>query len=83
MYKSLLLKKHSNRFLSTLLAMLCLTLFTACGKEDCYDAQLAHNNGPNCPTVIDPVCACNGQTFNNSCEARARGYAVDYAGACK
>lgn len=36
-----------------------------------------------CPAVVDPVCGCNGITYNNSCEATYYGGVTSYtAGAC-
>lgn len=29
-----------------------------------------------CASVIDTVCACNGETFNNECEANMKGVSV-------
>lgn len=35
-----------------------------------------------CPRIYRPVCALNGHTFPNACEARAAGQAIDHPGAC-
>ena len=35
-----------------------------------------------CPDISDPVCGCDGQTYDNLCEAAAARTAVEHAGAC-
>jgi hypothetical protein len=35
-----------------------------------------------CTTHIDPVCGCNGTTYNNECEANQAGQSIEHAGAC-
>ncbi len=35
-----------------------------------------------CPTVVQPVCACDGKTYNNACLAMQAGSSVAYAGSC-
>ncbi len=47
----------------------------------CYDAGMADVN-MNCPTHIDPVCGCDGRTYNNRCEANRAGMYVQYKGFC-
>jgi hypothetical protein len=38
---------------------------------------------PKCdPNFMEPVCGCNGVTFNNDCMRRAAGAALDHKGAC-
>lgn len=36
-----------------------------------------------CPDVVDPVCGCDGQTYENACEANANGQDVISLGACE
>ncbi len=35
-----------------------------------------------CPQDIDPVCGCDGVTYNNACEAASAGVNVQHPGAC-
>lgn len=35
-----------------------------------------------CPEIYAPVCACDGMTYSNECDANARGLDVSYWGEC-
>jgi hypothetical protein len=35
-----------------------------------------------CPDISDPVCGCDGKTYDNLCEAAAARTAITHAGAC-
>ena len=36
-----------------------------------------------CETIVNPVCGCNGATYDNACAAAAAGVTVDHTGACE
>lgn len=36
-----------------------------------------------CTRIYLPVCACNGQTYPNACEAHGAGWDVAHNGACR
>ena len=35
-----------------------------------------------CPTIIDPVCGCDGHTYPNRCQAQRNSVSVDHVGPC-
>lgn len=38
---------------------------------------------PECPTVFDPVCGCDGRTYDNACSIRMFGVSVQHDGPCE
>lgn len=56
----------------------CKTVDGMCGAAGTCDPI----GGPICPRVLDPVCGCDGVTYNNPCLATVAGMSIDTVGAC-
>ena len=56
-----------------------------CSKPDgkCDDEGICAQRPILCPPEVNPVCGCNGTTYNNRCEAFLAGVDVKHAGKCE
>ena len=55
-----------------------------CAKEDgdCEGTGICEARPVDCPDIYDPVCGCDGATYDNRCYAAMDGVSVDFPGAC-
>jgi len=77
--------------LSSLIASLCLSFFS-CEKNNCISMSFAQNKGcidstlinssVACIEIYNPVCGCNGVTYNNYCYADINGVTFFINGVC-
>jgi hypothetical protein len=56
-----------------------------CQKPEgsCNSVGLCKRRPDVCPLVIDPVCGCNGTSYDNDCVAATVGASVDHDGECE
>jgi Kazal-type serine protease inhibitor-like protein len=53
----------------------------ACGAAD--QTGVCTPKPQACPEIYAPVCACDGQTYSNACDAAGKGSSVLHTGACE
>lgn len=58
------------------------SLYCAKAAGDCDGTGACITTPRVCPRVMDPVCGCNGTTYDNDCLAAAEGVNVASRGAC-
>ncbi|MHC4698006.1 MAG: Kazal-type serine protease inhibitor family protein [Planctomycetota bacterium] len=60
------------------------TLSQFCDKTlgDCFGVGQCQALPTICPTLWDPVCGCDGQTYPNSCVVQLGRTSIDYSGTC-
>ncbi|MCP4521589.1 MAG: T9SS type A sorting domain-containing protein [Cytophagales bacterium] len=77
--KIIVLKVYSQ--LGNLLGTSRMTFVSNCVDDICIDDAKIKKDAV-CPDVYQPVCGCNGITYNNSCSATASGVVSFTEGAC-
>ena len=81
-----------NKIGSTLLAAIMSILMFSCEKTMCESINVVHSgtcidsnligNADECIEIIDPVCGCDGITYDNYCVADSSGITSYVAGEC-
>ena len=53
-----------------------------CAASTCAGGGTCELRPVDCPAVIDPVCGCDGDTYDNACLAQEAGMRVESTGPC-
>ena len=84
--------KTMNKFILSAI-FFCTALFSSCEKNNncvsipsvqsgiCIDSNLI-GNADECIEIIDPVCGCDGITYDNYCVADSSGISSYIPGEC-